>query len=61
MSTEQLTDDQIIALAQDMTDAARLKLIEEIAAVGTPWAHRIARWLMDLHPGRGAKTPYSLL
>jgi hypothetical protein len=55
MRDNQLSDAEVIALAEDMTDEARLKLIEQIAAQGTPWSQRIARWLMDLHLAERAK------
>jgi hypothetical protein len=55
MSTD-LSDAQIIALAENMSDHERLRLIEKIAAIGTPQSQTIARWLMDLHLAERAKT-----
>jgi hypothetical protein len=54
--SQRLTDSEVVALAENMNDHERLRLIEEIAAIGTPQSQTIARWLMDLHLAEKAKT-----
>ena len=56
MSREyRMSDGEVIALAEGMSDAQRLKLIEQIADRGDEQSMRIARLLFDIHMAERAK------
>jgi hypothetical protein len=49
MRGQAMTEAEVIALAQNMTDDERLQLIAKIEAIGTEQSHRIATYLLGLH------------
>jgi hypothetical protein len=56
MSEEyRMSDGEVIALAEGMSDLERLQLIEKVAAMGTEQSERIAMWLMRIHLAEKAK------
>jgi hypothetical protein len=44
-----MTEAEVIALAQAMTDDERLQQIAKIDAIGTEQSRRISLWLLGLH------------
>jgi hypothetical protein len=59
MSTD-LSDAQIIAMAERLTDDERRDLIARIAAIGTDQHLRIASWLIGLCLAEDSKTRNTL-
>jgi hypothetical protein len=55
-----LTDAQIIAMAERLTDDERRDLIARIAAIGTDQHLRIASWLIGLCLDANSKTRNTL-
>jgi hypothetical protein len=60
MKPEQLTEGQIIAMAERLTDDERRDLIARIAALGTDQHLRIASWLIGLCLAEDSKTRNTL-